>query len=75
MPQLDVTAFLTQYSWTLITLFCFYTILVNSTLPRIQQQLAIRSHMQQFQFEEEKSDVVRPEVQVLRSLFGRIEDK
>nr|YP_001648486.1 ATP synthase F0 subunit 8 [Aplysina fulva]YP_005351093.1 ATP synthase F0 subunit 8 [Aplysina cauliformis]YP_010035857.1 ATP synthase F0 subunit 8 [Aplysina gerardogreeni]ABW76547.1 ATP synthase F0 subunit 8 [Aplysina fulva]ACA49804.1 ATP synthase F0 subunit 8 [Aplysina cauliformis]QQQ89093.1 ATP synthase F0 subunit 8 [Aplysina gerardogreeni] len=43
MPQLDLTSFLTQYTWVLITLFILFSILVSSILPKIQQQLAVRS--------------------------------
>nr|YP_003412018.1 ATP synthase F0 subunit 8 [Lubomirskia baikalensis]ADB78060.1 ATP synthase F0 subunit 8 [Lubomirskia baikalensis] len=43
MPQLDTVSFLTQYIWTLITLFFLFSLLVNTILPRLQQQLAIRS--------------------------------
>ena len=43
MPQLDLASFLTQYIWVLTTLFILFSILVSSILPKIQQQLAIRS--------------------------------
>ena len=43
MPQLDLISFLTQYSWTLITIFILFSFLVSSILPKIQQQLAIRN--------------------------------
>ena len=43
MPQLDTVTYLTQYIWTLIILFFLFSLLVNTILPRLQQQLAIRT--------------------------------
>jgi hypothetical protein len=41
----------------------------------MQQQAAILEQARQFQPDEETSAVARPEVQVLRSLFSKGEDK
>lgn len=43
MPQLDLLTFLTQYIWTLIILGSIFILLVTTILPKIQQQLVIRS--------------------------------
>nr|AKO90209.1 ATP synthase F0 subunit 8 [Petrosia ficiformis] len=67
MPQLDTVTYLTQYTWTLITLFFLFSLLVNTILPRLQQQLAIRSG--QYRPEVKRFDLLRPEVLILRSLF------
>lgn len=43
MPQLDSLTFLTQYTWTLLFLFLLFLLVVTNILPRLQQQLAIRT--------------------------------
>lgn len=43
MPQLDSLTFLTQYTWTLLFLFLLFLLVVTKILPRLQQQLAIRT--------------------------------
>lgn len=43
MPQLDSLTFLTQYTWTLLFLFLLFLLVVTKFLPRLQQQLAIRT--------------------------------
>nr|UEK21457.1 ATP synthase subunit 8 [Clavularia sp. AP-2020]UEK21471.1 ATP synthase subunit 8 [Clavularia sp. AP-2020] len=47
MPHLDITAYLTQYSWTLITLLALYCIMSLFILPKIQNNLRIRSLLQE----------------------------
>lgn len=47
MPHLDITAYLTQYSWTLIILLALYSIMSLSILPKIQNNLRIRSTLQE----------------------------
>nr|QDP70626.1 ATP synthase F0 subunit 8 [Halipteris cf. finmarchica RH-2019]UKP87678.1 ATP synthase F0 subunit 8 [Balticina finmarchica] len=47
MPHLDITAYLTQYSWTLITLLSLYSIMSLYILPKIQNNLRIRSILQE----------------------------
>nr|YP_009679290.1 ATP synthase F0 subunit 8 [Funiculina quadrangularis]QDP70612.1 ATP synthase F0 subunit 8 [Funiculina quadrangularis] len=47
MPHLDITAYLTQYSWTLITLLTLYSIMSLYILPKIQNNLRIRSILQE----------------------------
>nr|YP_010591413.1 ATP synthase F0 subunit 8 [Clavularia crassa]UEK21387.1 ATP synthase subunit 8 [Clavularia crassa] len=47
MPHLDVTAYLTQYSWTLIILLALYSIMSLYILPKIQNNLRIRSILQE----------------------------
>nr|YP_009034301.1 ATP synthase F0 subunit 8 [Junceella fragilis]YP_010322878.1 ATP synthase F0 subunit 8 [Dichotella gemmacea]AHZ88974.1 ATP synthase F0 subunit 8 [Junceella fragilis]UKP87566.1 ATP synthase F0 subunit 8 [Dichotella gemmacea] len=47
MPHLDITAYLTQYSWTLITLLALYSIMSLYILPKIQNNLRIRSILQE----------------------------
>nr|AAC99655.1 ATP synthetase subunit 8 [Sarcophyton glaucum] len=47
MPHLDITAYLTQYSWTLITLLALYSIMSLFILPKIQNNLRIRSILQE----------------------------
>nr|QJS34464.1 ATP synthase F0 subunit 8 [Bathypathes sp. n. 2 NB-2020]QJS34477.1 ATP synthase F0 subunit 8 [Bathypathes sp. n. 3 NB-2020]QJS34490.1 ATP synthase F0 subunit 8 [Bathypathes sp. 1 NB-2020]QJS34624.1 ATP synthase F0 subunit 8 [Stauropathes arctica]WRM53905.1 ATP synthase F0 subunit 8 [Bathypathes sp. 1 YY-2024] len=42
MPQLDTTTYLTQYRWTLITLFLLFSLLVSFILPTIKTNLLIR---------------------------------
>nr|YP_010289435.1 ATP synthase F0 subunit 8 [Taiaroa tauhou]UKP88307.1 ATP synthase F0 subunit 8 [Taiaroa tauhou] len=46
MPHLDITAYLTQYSWTLIILLALYSIMSLFILPKIQNNLRIRSILQ-----------------------------
>nr|UKP87842.1 ATP synthase F0 subunit 8 [Muricella sp. ANT77] len=46
MPHLDITAYLTQYSWTLATLLALYCIMNLFILPKIQSNLRIRSKLQ-----------------------------
>lgn len=43
MPQLDSLTFFTQYTWTLLFLFLLFLLVVTNILPRLQQQLAIRT--------------------------------
>nr|YP_001648594.1 ATP synthase F0 subunit 8 [Xestospongia muta]ABW83901.1 ATP synthase F0 subunit 8 [Xestospongia muta] len=69
MPQLDTVTYLTQYTWTLVTLFFLFSLLVNIILPKLQQQLAIREISGQFRPEVQSSDLLRTEVLILRSLF------
>nr|QDP70766.1 ATP synthase F0 subunit 8 [Umbellula sp. 1 RH-2019] len=47
MPHLDITAYLTQYSWTLITLLALYSIMSWYILPSIQNNLRIRSTLEE----------------------------
>lgn len=47
MPHLDITAYLTQYSWTLIILLALYSIMSLYILPKIQNNLRIRSILQE----------------------------
>nr|YP_010323018.1 ATP synthase F0 subunit 8 [Melithaea erythraea]UKP87832.1 ATP synthase F0 subunit 8 [Melithaea erythraea] len=47
MPHLDLSAYLTQYSWTLITLLALYGIMNLFILPKIQNNLRIRSILQE----------------------------
>nr|QDP70797.1 ATP synthase F0 subunit 8 [Umbellula sp. 3 RH-2019] len=47
MPHLDITAYLTQYSWTLITLLALYSIMSWYILPSIQNNLRIRSLLEE----------------------------
>nr|QJS34598.1 ATP synthase F0 subunit 8 [Phanopathes sp. NB-2020] len=42
MPQLDTTTYLTQYRWTLITLFLLFSLLVSFILPTIKTNWLIR---------------------------------
>nr|YP_009738022.1 ATP synthase F0 subunit 8 [Parazoanthus swiftii]YP_010875231.1 ATP synthase F0 subunit 8 [Parazoanthus darwini]QIB71213.1 ATP synthase F0 subunit 8 [Parazoanthus swiftii]WGW14829.1 ATP synthase F0 subunit 8 [Parazoanthus swiftii]WGW14855.1 ATP synthase F0 subunit 8 [Parazoanthus darwini] len=42
MPQLDTATYLTQYRWTLITLFLLFSLLVASILPTIKTNWLIR---------------------------------
>nr|YP_010322627.1 ATP synthase F0 subunit 8 [Acrossota amboinensis]UKP87189.1 ATP synthase F0 subunit 8 [Acrossota amboinensis] len=46
MPHLDITVYLTQYSWTLIILLALYSIMSLFILPKIQNNLRIRSILQ-----------------------------
>lgn len=43
MPQLDSLTFLAQYTWTLLFLFLLFLFVVTNILPKLQQQLAIRT--------------------------------
>nr|YP_010289351.1 ATP synthase F0 subunit 8 [Erythropodium caribaeorum]UKP87622.1 ATP synthase F0 subunit 8 [Erythropodium caribaeorum] len=47
MPHLDITAYLTQYSWTLMSLLALYSIMSLFILPKIQNNLHIRSILQE----------------------------
>nr|UKP88363.1 ATP synthase F0 subunit 8 [Veretillum cf. cynomorium ANT74] len=47
MPHLDITAYLTQYSWTIITLLTLYSIMSLYILPKIQNNLRIRSILEE----------------------------
>nr|YP_010322850.1 ATP synthase F0 subunit 8 [Cornularia pabloi]UKP87538.1 ATP synthase F0 subunit 8 [Cornularia pabloi] len=47
MPHLDITAYLTQYSWTLVILLALYSIMSLFILPKIQNNLRIRIILQQ----------------------------
>nr|YP_010323060.1 ATP synthase F0 subunit 8 [Paralemnalia thyrsoides]UKP87944.1 ATP synthase F0 subunit 8 [Paralemnalia thyrsoides] len=47
MPHLDITAYLTQYSWTLIILLTLYSVMSLYILPKIQNNLRIRSILQE----------------------------
>nr|YP_626518.1 ATP synthase F0 subunit 8 [Briareum asbestinum]ABF69709.1 ATP synthase F0 subunit 8 [Briareum asbestinum] len=47
MPHLDITAYLTQYSWTLIILLALYSVMSLFILPKIQNNLRIRSILQE----------------------------
>nr|YP_010322963.1 ATP synthase F0 subunit 8 [Isidoides armata]UKP87749.1 ATP synthase F0 subunit 8 [Isidoides armata] len=47
MPHLDITAYLTQYSWTLTILIALYSIMSLYILPKIQNNLRIRSILQE----------------------------
>nr|UKP88084.1 ATP synthase F0 subunit 8 [Pseudoanthomastus sp. ANT288] len=47
MPHLDITTYLTQYSWTLITLLVLYIIMNWFILPTIHNNLRIRSILQE----------------------------
>nr|ATI10783.1 ATP synthase F0 subunit 8 [Plenaster craigi] len=49
MPQLETVTYLTQYIWTLIMLLILFLFLVNIILPKLQQQLAIRSKISSVQ--------------------------
>nr|YP_009160774.1 ATP synthase F0 subunit 8 [Myriopathes japonica]YP_009750745.1 ATP synthase F0 subunit 8 [Tanacetipathes thamnea]YP_010697716.1 ATP synthase F0 subunit 8 [Myriopathes ulex]QJS34692.1 ATP synthase F0 subunit 8 [Tylopathes sp. n. NB-2020]AGN48523.1 ATP synthase F0 subunit 8 [Myriopathes japonica]QIJ98184.1 ATP synthase F0 subunit 8 [Tanacetipathes thamnea]WCF76514.1 ATP synthase F0 subunit 8 [Myriopathes ulex] len=42
MPQLDTTTYLTQYRWTLITLFLLFSLLVSFILPIVKTNWLIR---------------------------------
>uniref|UniRef100_A0AAU8HN05 ATP synthase F0 subunit 8 n=1 Tax=Demospongiae sp. TaxID=2813625 RepID=A0AAU8HN05_9METZ len=43
MPHLDTVTYLTQYAWTLIILLLLFSFVVSTILPRLQQQIALRS--------------------------------
>nr|YP_010508152.1 ATP synthase F0 subunit 8 [Cavernularia habereri]UFH78314.1 ATP synthase F0 subunit 8 [Cavernularia obesa]UXG56616.1 ATP synthase F0 subunit 8 [Cavernularia habereri] len=47
MPHLDITAYLTQYSWTILTLLTLYSIMSLFILPKIQNNLRIRSLLEE----------------------------
>nr|UKP88293.1 ATP synthase F0 subunit 8 [Solenocaulon sp. ANT68] len=47
MPHLDITAYVTQYSWTLIVLLALYITMSLLILPKIQNNLCIRSILQE----------------------------
>ena len=47
MPHLDITTYLTQYSWTLIILLALYSIMSLFILPKIQNNLRIRNILQE----------------------------
>nr|YP_008999695.1 ATP synthase F0 subunit 8 [Calicogorgia granulosa]ACZ34435.1 ATP synthase F0 subunit 8 [Calicogorgia granulosa] len=47
MPHLDITAYLTQYSWTLLILLALYSIMSLYILPGIHNNLRIRSIVQE----------------------------
>lgn len=64
MPQLDTLTYLSQYTWTLIIIFILLVSLLNKTIPRIQQQLAIRSQLDNIQFKRETS-----KIEILKTLF------
>ncbi len=44
MPHLDTVAYMSQYVWALIILSLLFSLIVLETLPRLQQQLALRAH-------------------------------
>lgn len=75
MPQLDTVTYLTQYTWTLIVLLFLFSLLVNTILPRLQQQLVIREKSGQYILEGEKSEFIRPENLIFRSLFQQDQRK
>jgi len=64
MPQLDTITFLTQYTWTLIILFFLFTLLINTILPKIQQQLIIRTKIDSVQLKKETT-----KLDILKTLF------
>lgn len=69
MPQLDTVTYLTQYSWTLMVLIVLFSLLVNTILPRLQQQLVIREKSGQYKLDGGKSEFMRSEILIFRSLF------
>lgn len=52
-----------------MVLFFLFSLLVNTILPRLQQQLAIREKSGQSILEGRKSKFIRPEILIFRSLF------
>lgn len=64
MPQLDIVTFLTQYTWTLIILFFLFTLLINLILPKVQQQLTIRTKIDSVKLKRETT-----QLNMLKSLF------
>lgn len=75
MPQLDTVTYLTQYLWTLIVLSVLFSLLVNIILPRLQQQLVIREKSGQYTLDGSKSEFMRPEILIFRSLFQQAQSK
>lgn len=75
MPQLDTVTYLTQYIWTLIILFFLFSLLVNTILPRLQQQLAIRAKLSTIRnkISSEELEKVRnhwsSKLEILKTLF------
>nr|YP_004123484.1 ATP synthase F0 subunit 8 [Halisarca harmelini]ADT81735.1 ATP synthase F0 subunit 8 [Halisarca harmelini] len=65
MPQLDLLTFLTQYIWTLIILGSIFILLVTTILPKIQQQLVIRSKV----VEVEGAAIDTPGVEIYQQLL------
>ena len=64
MPQLDTVTYFTQYIWTLIILFFLFSLLVNVILPKLQQQLAIRTKLSQVEFKKETT-----KLEIFKTLF------
>nr|YP_001648500.1 ATP synthase F0 subunit 8 [Topsentia ophiraphidites]ABW83862.1 ATP synthase F0 subunit 8 [Topsentia ophiraphidites] len=64
MPQLDTISFLTQYIWTLIVLFFLFTLLINTILPKIQQQLIIRAKIDSVELKKETT-----KLDIFKTLF------
>nr|WRI02248.1 ATP synthase F0 subunit 8 [Acanthella acuta] len=64
MPQLDTVTYLTQYTWTLIILFFLFSLLWNTVLPKLQQQLAIRTNLSSVPFKKETT-----KLEILNTLF------
>ena len=64
MPQLDTVTYLTQYTWTLIILFFLFSLLWNTVLPKLQQQLAIRTNLSSVPFKKETT-----KLEILKTLF------
>nr|QGX43495.1 ATP synthase F0 subunit 8 [Thoosa mismalolli] len=54
MPQLEVTTYLCQYVWKLITLFFLFSVLVSSILPKLQWQIVIRDRFNNVQTKKER---------------------
>lgn len=52
-----------------MVLFFLFSLLVNTILPRLQQQLAIREKSGQPILEGRKSKFIRPEILIFRTLF------
>jgi DNA primase len=42
VPQLDITTYTTQWTWTLITLALFYVFLTQILLPQIRKTIILR---------------------------------
>lgn len=56
-------------------LFFLFSLLVNTILPRLQQQLVIREKSGQYRLEGEKSEFIRSENLIFRSLFQQDQSK
>ena len=47
MPYLDITAYLNQYGWTIINLLALYSIMSLYIVPKIHNNLRIRSILEE----------------------------